>query len=92
MATAILPPNVARTFQKASLMVAVSGGNVLNFNLTSTAPLLAVLANCVSKVKAKGIDGAGEFTGAKAGGRQKADAPPNPQIRQDRAARPAPAS
>ena len=41
MATAILPTNVARTFQKASLMVAVSGGNVLNFNLTSTAPLLA---------------------------------------------------
>ena len=28
MATAILPTNVARTFQKASLMVAVSGGNV----------------------------------------------------------------
>jgi S1-C subfamily serine protease len=65
MATAILPPNVARTFQKASLMVAVSGGTVLNFNLTSTAPLLAVLANCVSTVKAHGIDGAGEFTAPK---------------------------
>jgi S1-C subfamily serine protease len=77
MATAILPPNVARTFQKASLMVAVSGGTVLNFNLTSTAPLLAVLANCVSTVKAHGIDGAGEFTAPKPVA-AKADAPANP--------------
>jgi S1-C subfamily serine protease len=78
MATAILPPNVARTFQKASLMVAVSGGTVLNFNLTSTAPLLAVLANCVSTVKAHGIDGAGEFTAPKPVA-AKADAPANPK-------------
>jgi S1-C subfamily serine protease len=76
MATAILPTNVARTFQKASLMVAVSGGNVLNFNLTSTAPLLAVLASCVSTVKARGIDGVGEFTAPKPAA-AKADAPPN---------------
>ncbi|HEX2363514.1 MAG TPA: trypsin-like peptidase domain-containing protein [Bradyrhizobium sp.] len=78
MATAILPPNVARTFQKASLMVAVSGSNVLNFNLTSTGPLLAVLASCVSKVKAGGIDSAGEFTAPKAVA-AKADAPANPK-------------
>ncbi|HLZ04190.1 MAG TPA: trypsin-like peptidase domain-containing protein [Bradyrhizobium sp.] len=62
MATAILPPNVAHAFQKASLMVAVSGGTVLNFNLTSTGPLLAVLAQCVRTVKAGGIKSAGEFT------------------------------
>jgi S1-C subfamily serine protease len=78
MATAILPPNVARTFQKASLMVAVSGANVLNFNLTSTGPLLAVLATCVSKVKAGGIDSAGEFTAPKPVA-AKADAPANPK-------------
>jgi S1-C subfamily serine protease len=78
MATAILPPNVARTFQKASLMVAVSGSNVLNFNLTSTGPLLAVLASCVSKVKAGGIDSAGEFTAPKPVA-AKADAPANPK-------------
>src|SRR5690348_12077384 len=35
MLTAILPSNVARTFQKANLMVAVSGSTALNFNLTS---------------------------------------------------------
>jgi S1-C subfamily serine protease len=56
MATAILPPTVARTFQKASLMVAVSGRTTMQFNLTSTGPLIAVLANCVSKVKEKGLD------------------------------------
>jgi len=36
MLTAIMPPNVARTFQKASLMVAQAGNTALNFNLTST--------------------------------------------------------
>jgi len=33
MATAILPPNVARSFQKASLMVATAGRSALQFNL-----------------------------------------------------------
>lgn len=65
MATAILPPNVARTFQKASLMVAVSGSTALNFKLTSTGPLLAVLASCVSTVKAGGINSAGDFSAPK---------------------------
>src|SRR6201986_4807045 len=63
MATAILPPNVARTFQKSSLMVVTTGNSsALQFNLTSTAPLLATIANCVSTVKAGGINSAGEFT------------------------------
>jgi S1-C subfamily serine protease len=75
MATAILPPNVARTFQKASLMVVTtSNASALNFNLTSTAPLLAVLANCVHTVKAGGINSAGEFTAPKATA-AKPDAP-----------------
>ena len=67
MATAILPPNVARSFQKASLMVAVAGRTTMQFNLTSTGPLIAVLANCVSKVKEKGLDAsaATEFTAPK---------------------------
>jgi S1-C subfamily serine protease len=79
MATAILPPNVARTFQKASLMVVTAGNsNALQFNLTSTGPLLAVLANCVSTVKARGINGAGEFTAPKAA-TAKTDAPSNPK-------------
>lgn len=65
MVTAILPPNVARTFQKASLMVAVTAAGALNFNLTSTGPLLTVLANCVTKVKADGLDNAGDFTAPK---------------------------
>src|SRR5690242_13492547 len=67
MATAILPPNVARTFQKASLMVVTTGNShALNFNLTSTAPLLAVLANCVHTVKAGGINGVGDFVAPRA--------------------------
>jgi S1-C subfamily serine protease len=67
MATAILPPNVARSFQKASLMVAVAGRTTMQFNLTSNGPLIAVLANCVSKVKEKGLDAvaATEFTAPK---------------------------
>jgi S1-C subfamily serine protease len=78
MTLTVLPPNVARAFQKASLMVAVSGNNALNFNLTSTAPLLAVLTNCVSTVKAGGINSAGEFTAPKAAA-AKSDAPANPK-------------
>lgn len=61
MMTAILPPNVARTFQKSSLMVAVAGKAPLQFNLTSAGPLLAALANCVAKVKADGLNAAGDF-------------------------------
>jgi len=62
LATAILPPNVARDFQKSSLMVAVAGGTTFQFNLTSTGPLLAALANCVTKVKAEGVGNAGDFS------------------------------
>jgi hypothetical protein len=65
MATAILPANVARTFQKASLMVASTDGAPFQFNLTSTAPLLAALATCATKVKAEGIKAAGDFSNAK---------------------------
>lgn len=74
MLTAILPPNVARTFQKASLMVAVSGNTALNFNLTSTAPLLGAISNCVSTIKAGGIKSAGDFAAPKAAA-AKADTP-----------------
>lgn len=81
MATALLPPNVARTFQKASLMVATSGQTVLNFNLTSTGPLLGALSNCVSTIKAGGINSAGEFAAPKvaAAKNDAAKAPGNPK-------------
>lgn len=62
MLTAIMPLNVVRTFQKASLMVATAGRAVLNFDLTSTGPVIAALANCVTRVKADGLDKAGDFT------------------------------
>jgi S1-C subfamily serine protease len=67
MATAILPANVARTFQKSSLMVVTGGGGggALQFNLNSTGPLLAVLSSCVSKIKAGGINSAGDFAAPK---------------------------
>src|SRR6202011_3669440 len=61
MITAIMPPNVAHTFQKSSLMVATAGRAALQFDLNSTGPLLAVLANCVSQVKAKGLDAVSDF-------------------------------
>jgi S1-C subfamily serine protease len=62
MLTAVMPVNVVRTFQKASLMVATAGRAVLNFDLTSTGPVIAALANCVTKVKADGLSKAGDFT------------------------------
>jgi len=62
MVTAILPASVARTFQKASLMVASTNGAPFQFNLTSTGPLLAAIANCVTRVKADGIKAAGDFS------------------------------
>jgi S1-C subfamily serine protease len=63
--SAILPPNITHAFQKSSLMVAVAGGTALQFNLTSTGPLLAALANCVAKVKAEGVNSAGDFAAPK---------------------------
>lgn len=62
MLTAVMPANVVRTFQKASLMVATAGRAVLNFDLTSTGPVVTALANCVTKVKADGLSKAGDFT------------------------------
>ena len=62
MLTAVMPANVVRTFQKASLMVATAGRAVLNFDLTSTGPVIAALANCVTRVKADGLSKAGDFT------------------------------
>jgi S1-C subfamily serine protease len=62
MVTSILPTNVARTFQKASLMVVTTNGSApLQFSLTSTAPVIAALGNCVTRVKADGLDKAGDF-------------------------------
>jgi len=72
--SAILPPNVARTFQKSSLMVAVARGTPLQFNLSSTGPLIAALANCVARVKADGVNNAGDFAAPKAIA-AKSDAP-----------------
>jgi S1-C subfamily serine protease len=62
MLTAVMPVNVVRTLQKSSLMVATAGRAVLNFDLTSAGPVIAALANCVTKVKAAGLDKAGDFT------------------------------
>ncbi|MDA9432997.1 S1C family serine protease [Bradyrhizobium sp. CCBAU 51627] len=62
MLTAVMPLNVVHTFQKASLMVATAGHAVLNFDLRSTGPAISALANCVTRVKADGLDKAGDFT------------------------------
>lgn len=66
MLTAVMPANVTRTFQKASLMVATSGRTVLNFDLTSAGTVITALANCATRVKADGLNKAGDFTKAAA--------------------------
>jgi S1-C subfamily serine protease len=66
MVTAILPATVARTFQKSSLMVASTSGAPFQFNLNSTGPLLAAIANCVTRVRAEGLNSAGDFSAPKA--------------------------
>jgi len=63
--TAPLPPNVARTLQRSSLMAATSAQGTYQFNLTAIGPLMPALANCVAKVKADGINSAGDFSIAK---------------------------
>ena len=55
LVTAILPPNAAQQLRKSSLMVAMAKGATYQFNLTSTGPLLLVLANCVIKTKSAGV-------------------------------------
>lgn len=62
LVSGIMPPNVARDFRKSSLMVAVAKGGTFQFNLTTTGPLLPVLANCVAMVKTSGVANAGDFT------------------------------
>jgi len=65
MMTAILPPNVARILQRSSLMAATTGHTTYQFNLTSVGPLLPVIANCVAKIRAEGINSASDFSAAK---------------------------
>jgi S1-C subfamily serine protease len=79
--SAVLPPSVARTFQKASLMVAVAGKTTLQFSLTSTGPLLGMIASCVAKIKADGLGAAGDFSAPKAVAAKSppADAPGAPK-------------
>jgi S1-C subfamily serine protease len=62
LVSGIMPPNVASDFRKSSLMVAVAKGGTFQFNLTTTGPLLPVLANCVTKIKTSGIANAGDFS------------------------------
>jgi hypothetical protein len=61
LVSAIMVPNALRDFKKASLMVAVARGGTFQFNLNTTGTLLAVISNCVAKVKATGVNNAGDF-------------------------------
>jgi S1-C subfamily serine protease len=63
--SAPLSPNVARTLQRSSLMAATTAQGTYQFNLTSIGPLMPVIASCVAKVKAEGINSAGDFSLAK---------------------------
>jgi S1-C subfamily serine protease len=82
----VMPPNAARDFQKASLMVVVAKGSTFQFNLTSTGPLLSALASCVTKVKTVGVANAGDFSASRpavakpgaAAANAPADANPSP--------------
>lgn len=85
MVSAVLPTNVARAFQTASLMVAVARGTPFQFSLTSTAPLIAAVSNCVIRVKADGLDKVGDFTKMAA----KLQAAPDKQAASPAAGKPA---
>jgi S1-C subfamily serine protease len=65
MITAPMPPNVARTLQKSSMMAASTASGTFQFNLTSIGPLMPILANCVARIKAGGINSAGDFSAPK---------------------------
>jgi S1-C subfamily serine protease len=78
MLASFLPSIVVRTFQKANLMVETSGRTVLNFDLTSTGPVIAALANCVTRVKADGLNKAGDFTKGAAKSAPAGDKPGTP--------------
>jgi S1-C subfamily serine protease len=62
LVTAILPTTGTEQLRKSSLMVANAKGQTFQFSLTSTSQLLAVLANCVAKVKTAGLANAGDFS------------------------------
>jgi S1-C subfamily serine protease len=54
--------NLIAQFRKAKSMSAYAQGQLLQFNLDSTAQLLPTLANCVAKVKQFGVANAGDFS------------------------------
>jgi S1-C subfamily serine protease len=81
LVSAVLPPNAAQLLRKSSLMVAMAKGATFQFNLTSTGPLLPVLANCVVKIKSGGMANAGDFS---------APTPKQPAVKPVVAAAPAP--
>jgi S1-C subfamily serine protease len=60
--TSIMVPNALRDFKKATLMVAVAKGATFQFALNSAGTLLPVISNCVTKVRATGVDHAGDFS------------------------------
>ena len=76
--TAVLPPNAAQQLRKSSLMVAMAKGATYQFTLTSTGPLLPVLANCVVKIKSGGMANAGDFTAKQPAEKPVAAAAPAP--------------
>lgn len=82
--TATLPAPVASDFRKASFMAAAAKGNTYQFNLSSTDALMSVLATCVAKVKANGVDKAADFSNAKSA------AAKSPSKQADASAAPAP--
>jgi S1-C subfamily serine protease len=59
---AILPSPALEQLRKARLMVVVAKGQVMQFELTSTAQLLPMIASCVAKTKAVGVANVGDFS------------------------------
>lgn len=59
-----MPSNSAliAQFRKAKAMTAYTQGQLFQFNLDQTGPLLPVLANCVAKTKQLGVANAGDFS------------------------------
>jgi len=62
MITAILPNPALSAFRKSHLMVATGSQRTVNFDLAMVGKLVPVIENCVNRVKASGVEAAGDFS------------------------------
>ena len=62
MITAILPNPALNALRKSRLMVATGSQQTVNFDLAMVGRLVPIIENCVNRVKASGVEAAGDFS------------------------------